>query len=86
MVKYPEVKVELVGQDGNAFAILGKISREMRRAGLPEEEIKVFQDEATSGDYDHLLQTCMKWVTCDECDNYEEEEDDDYDVYRDDDD
>jgi hypothetical protein len=21
-----------------------------------------FQTEATSGDYDHLLRTCMKWV------------------------
>jgi hypothetical protein len=25
-------------------------------------ERAAFQAEATSGDYDHLLQTCMKWV------------------------
>jgi hypothetical protein len=34
----------------------------MRSAKLPDDEIKQFQDEALSGDYDHLLQTCMAWV------------------------
>jgi hypothetical protein len=34
----------------------------MRTARLPDEEIRQFQSEAMSGDYDHLLQTCMKWV------------------------
>jgi hypothetical protein len=24
-------------------------------------EIEIFIEEAKSGDYDHLLQTCMKW-------------------------
>ena len=27
-----------------------------------EEQIKEFQEDAMSGDYDHALQTCMKWV------------------------
>lgn len=26
------------------------------------QEIDQFRKEATSGDYDHLLQTCMRWV------------------------
>lgn len=62
-VRHPEVTVELVGQDGNAFAILGRVQRELRRAGVPEPEVKEYIDEATSGDYDHLLQTTMRWVT-----------------------
>jgi hypothetical protein len=60
--KHPEITVKLVGGDGNAFAIIGNIIRAMRAAKLPDEEIRQFRDEAMSGDYDHLLQTCMKWV------------------------
>ncbi len=60
--KYPQVKVQLVGQDGNAFAILGAVRRAMKRAGLTAAQIEEFQAEATSGDYDHLLQTAMKYV------------------------
>ena len=62
MVRYPEVKVKLVGEDGNAFAILGRVTRALRRAKVPQEEIDLFIREATSGDYDHLLVTAMSWV------------------------
>jgi hypothetical protein len=62
--KYPDVKVRLVGEDGNAFAILGRVTRAMREADIGGAEVKAFQDEATSGDYDDLLATCMRWVTC----------------------
>lgn len=61
-VKYPKIKVKLVGQDGNAFAIMGNVSRALRRGGVSEAEIKECMNEMTSGDYDHLLQTAMKWV------------------------
>ena len=61
MPKYPDITVELVGQNGNAFNILGICLRAMRRAGLSKEEQDAFQAEATSGNYDHLLATCMEW-------------------------
>lgn len=61
-VKYPNIKVRLVGTDGNAFAILGKVQRALKSANVPSEEVKQFISEATSGNYDHLLGTCMKWV------------------------
>jgi len=64
-IKYPDVKVKLVGEDGNAFAILGRCSKAARRAGLSGDEIKEFTNEATSGDYDNLLMTCMKYFDCD---------------------
>jgi hypothetical protein len=60
--KYPNIVVELVGQDGNAFNILGIVRRAMKSHGVPENDIKAFMDEATSGNYDYLLQTCMRWV------------------------
>ena len=61
MPKYPDITVELVGQNGNAFCILGICFRAMREAGLSQEELDKFHDEATSGDYNHLLTTCMEW-------------------------
>lgn len=64
-VKYPNVKVKLVGEDGNAFFIIGRITQALRRAKVPADEIKLFQDEATSGDYNNVLQTAMKWVDVD---------------------
>jgi len=61
--RFPDVSVELSGSDGNAFAILGSVSKALRRAGVSDADRQEFMDEATAGDYDHLLQTCMAWVT-----------------------
>ncbi len=61
-VRYPSVNVVLSNCDGNAFSILGRVSKEMRRAGVAEYEIDVFTEEAMGGDYNNLLQTCMRWV------------------------
>ena len=60
--RYPEVQVQLTGQDGNAFAILGRTTAALRAAGVAQEEIDAYFAEATSGDYDHLLHTTMAWV------------------------
>lgn len=61
-VKYPEIHVQLIGLDGNAFAILGRCLEAMHKAGLNKEERDSFRKEATSGDYNHLLTTCMEWL------------------------
>jgi hypothetical protein len=55
------VKVKLVGKDGNAFAILGECYRAAKKAKWTTKQIEEFHEEATSGDYDDLLRTCMKW-------------------------
>ena len=62
----------MVGEDGNAMAILARGTRAMKRAGFSQEERDEYHTEAMSGDYDHLLQTTMLYfdTTCDE----EEEE------------
>ena len=51
-------KLELMGQDGNAFFILGRAQRVARQNNMDWDKIR---NEATSGDYDHLLQTMMKY-------------------------
>jgi len=60
--KYPDIYVQLSGEDGNALSVIGRASSAMRRARVPADEIIAFFKEATSGDYDHTIQTVMKWV------------------------
>ena len=62
-VKYPDIEVELSGQDGNAFAIVGAVTKAMRSHKVPNDEIDAFRQEAMSGDYDNLLRTALQWVS-----------------------
>ena len=61
-IRHPEITVKLTGRDGNAFAIMGAVTGAMRRAKVPQTEIDEYMDAAMAGDYDHLLQTTMRWV------------------------
>ena len=54
--------VKLIGENGNAFAILGRVRRGILHSDRPALADE-FIMEATSGDYDHLLATCMRYVT-----------------------
>jgi hypothetical protein len=60
--RYPYVIVELVGRDGNAFAILGRVVQALSEAGVPDEELRGLIEEATCGDHEHLLQVILRWV------------------------
>ena len=67
-----DIAVKLVGEDGNAFAILGRCYQALvraRRRDLWEE----FRKEATSSDYDHLLATVCDYF---EVDYFGEDEED----------
>lgn len=72
-VKYPEVHVRLVGEDGNAYAIMGRVSaalqRHLRDQGVERKEreaiLEQYREESMSGDYDNLLRTAMRWVEVD---------------------
>ena len=61
--KYPDITVPLTGTDGNAFAVLGKVSRALRQAGVSQAERDAFTQEETASDYDRLLQTIMPVLT-----------------------
>jgi hypothetical protein len=63
-MKGPKEKpeVQLSGEDGNAFSILGATIKALRKAGADEEYIDKYQTEAMSGNYDELLQTTMGYV------------------------
>jgi len=53
--------LKLVGNDGNAFAILGNAIRVARKAGWTPDQIKEFQSKAMNGDYNNLLCVCMEY-------------------------
>lgn len=59
--RYPDVHVTLMGEDGNAFAILGNVSQALRRAGHGDA-VDAYTAEATAGDYDQLLAVTLCWV------------------------
>jgi hypothetical protein len=63
--RYPDITVKLVGEDGNAFAIMGRVAQAMRRHGIDDAEINQFLSECRSGNYDDLPVTCTRWVGCD---------------------
>ena len=52
----------MVCEDGNAFAIIGRCRVAAKGTDL---DWSAFKKEAMSGDYDHLLQTVMKYFEVD---------------------
>ena len=56
-----QVKVKLVGEDGNAFNVLGKTIKALKKAGY-EDLARQYEQEATAGDYDNLLRVTMEYV------------------------
>lgn len=57
-----DVKVKLSGNDGNAFMIMGSVRRALKKAGATKEQVDQYLEEATSGDYSHLLRVTNEWV------------------------
>ena len=60
--KFPEVKVQLTGEDGNVFAVIGAVSKALRRAGKAQEANDFSKAAMSCGSYDEVLQLCMKTV------------------------
>jgi hypothetical protein len=54
--------VKLVGTDGNAFAIMGRVIKALQKAGADKEYTNKYMNEAMSGDYDHLLGVSMEYI------------------------
>ena len=63
--KYPRVKVQLMGPNGGFDATVVAVQKAMRRAGVPLQELSNFYQDATAGDADNLLSTCLRWVDVD---------------------
>lgn len=59
MESKPNLKI--VGEDGNAFNILGLARRSATKAGWSKDKVDKYMTEAMSGDYNHLLATTAKY-------------------------
>lgn len=55
------VKVQLSGQDGNIFSIVGRCSREMKKAGFSDAATEMSSKVMASGSYDEALQIIMRY-------------------------
>jgi hypothetical protein len=64
--KFPHVNVKLIGQDGNAFAIMGRTARAMRDGGCSDVDVAAYLEAATSGNYDNMIAVTFATVVCDE--------------------
>lgn len=54
-------KCRLTGEDGNAFAIIGRVIKALQKAGQGHL-VSEFQSKAMSSNYDHLLAVCLEYV------------------------
>lgn len=59
----------LVGEDGNAFSIMGRFKSAARRAKVPSDVISGIITEAMSSDYNALLRVFIPW-----CEDGDEED------------
>lgn len=55
-------KYSLVGVDGNAFSVMGFVTKAMKREGCSKEEIEKYRKEAMSSDYNNLLAVSVDMV------------------------
>ncbi len=58
------IRVKLVGEDGNAFSVLARV-RSALRCGGRADLVEPVTKEGTSGNYTHLLATVMEYVEVD---------------------
>ena len=55
-------KINLVGEDGNIFAILGRAGRALRQAGMADESKEMFDRVTQSGSYEEALRIVSEYV------------------------
>ena len=65
-------KLDLVGTDGNAVAIMANVRRALLRAGNPRDTVDAVIAEMRSGNYDHVLYVAGVVVESDDASDDEE--------------
>jgi hypothetical protein len=56
------IEVQLTGTDGNAFALIGKVSKALKRAGYRDAAKEMTAKCCAAGSYDALLAILMEYV------------------------
>lgn len=65
------MKYDLVGVDGNAFAVMGYVLKAMKECKMSKGEQLYYQIKATSSDYNNLLAVSIGMI--DKCNEIAEE-------------
>jgi hypothetical protein len=60
--KFPDVEVQLTGEDGNAFFIIGRVSKALKRAGHADAAEEFSKQAFATGSYDEMLRLCCATV------------------------
>lgn len=61
-------KYNLVGIDGNAYAIMAYVSRAMKEQGFNPSQIERYLQRAKKKDYNHLLSVSITYI--DKCNEH----------------
>lgn len=61
----------LIGIDGNAWSVMGKVRSELQKAGASKEFREEYSTQAMSGDYDHLLAVSVAFLSAEPIDEEE---------------
>ena len=56
------MKYDLVGVDGNAFAVMAYVLKAMKECKMSKEEQSDYQTKAMSGDYNNLLAISVEMI------------------------
>ncbi|MDQ1483738.1 MAG: hypothetical protein QOF35_1814 [Actinomycetota bacterium] len=59
---YSRVKVQVMGPHPGFLATVTTVQAAMRRAGVQDQDLSNFYQDATAEGQDNLLRTCLRWV------------------------
>ena len=59
---FPQIEVRLSGEDGNVFAIIGRVTQALRQAGYPDDAAQFAAEAMDCGSYDEVLRLVMLTV------------------------
>jgi hypothetical protein len=60
--KFPDVTVQLSGEDGNVYAVIGRVAKAIRRAHGDAAADAYWNEARNAGSYDEVLQLTMRTV------------------------
>ena len=54
--------VQLTGEDGNVFVIIGRVAKRLRRAGQPDRAAEFAAKAGAAGSYGEVLRLTMEYA------------------------
>ena len=61
-IKHPDISVQLTGQDGNVFNLMGIVIRALHSNGFGDEVDDFISEVTSSKSYHEALAVMMSWV------------------------